>query len=226
MDAIHDVAPGGLDARILLIMLPGARDTPEDLASHGFIRAIRERSLAVDVVAVDAHLGYYLERTVAERLEQDIIASARARGYKRIWFMGISLGGLGSLIYARAHPGEVEGEVLLAPFLSNRGLIDDVIRAGGLDRWQPGEIAADDEERQLLAWLKAYRTDEPRLPKIYLGYGTGDRFAPASALLATRLPVGQVATIEGGHDWPTWFNLWNQLLDKGLFTVDHGAMHK
>jgi pimeloyl-ACP methyl ester carboxylesterase len=217
MDAVHDIAPGGGADRIMLVMLPGARDCPQDFAEQGFIHAIRKRRLRVDVVAVDAHLGYYLQRSVIDRLTTDIIAPARAKGYSRIWLMGISLGGLGSLIYAREHAAGIEGVILLAPFLGARGTIAEVARAGGLSQWQPGEITPDDDERRILAWLKSYQANDPTLPKIYLGYGTRDRFAPASIMLSERLPGRRVATVEGGHDWPTWVDLWNKLLEQDLF---------
>ena len=226
MDAIYDTAlddmmPGKAAQRILLIMLPGARDTPQDLVRHGFVRAVRERGLPVDVIAADAHMDYYIEQQVIERLAADIITPARARGYSRIWLMGISLGGLGCMAYLRAHPAHIEGVILLAPFLGTRGLIAEVTRAGGLDRWQPGDIKPDDDERALMDWLKNYQADDASLPGIYLGYGTDDRFAPASELLAARLPAGQVATVKGGHNWDAWMALWNKLLDRGLFSTGH-----
>ena len=226
MDAIYDVAPQPSANRIMLVMLPGARDRPEDLVQRGFVQALRERRLPVDVVAVDAHLGYYLERSFIERLTDDIIAPARARNYQRIWLMGISLGGMGSMIYSRAHAADLEGVILLAPFLGVRGTIAAVVRGGGLNHWQPGEIQAGDDERLLLAWLKAYQPDDPALPKIYLGYGKDDRFAAASAMLAERLPPEQVVTTRGGHDWATWIHLWEQLLDRDLFSIGKGESHK
>ena len=226
MDAIYDVAPQPSANRIMLVMLPGARDRPEDLVQRGFVQALRERGLPVDVVAVDAHLGYYLERSVIERLTDDIIAPARARNYRRIWLMGISLGGMGSMIYTRAHAAEIEGVILLAPFLGDRGTIAAVVRGGGLNHWQPGEIQPGDDERLLLAWLKAYQPDNPALPKIYLGYGQDDRYAAASAMLAERLPPEQVVTTQGGHDWATWIHLWKQLLDRDLFSMSKRGSRK
>jgi len=111
----------------------------------------------------------------------------------------------------------VEGVILLAPFLGTRGLIAEVVRAGGLDRWQSGNIESNDEERALLAWLKEYRADKPESARIYLGYGRGDRFSPASEMLAQRLPAERVVIMEGGHDWPTWARLWKHLLERDLF---------
>ena len=226
MKAIYDLAPQPSTNRIMLVMLPSAKALPQDLMQYGFVRALRERSLPIDVVAVDAHLGYYLERSLSAHLTHDIIAPARARNYQRIWLMGISLGGMGSLIYTREHPADIEGVILLAPFLGARGTIAEVVRAGGLARWQPGAIKPDDDEHRLLAWIKAYQPAAAALPKIYLGYGTDDRFAAASKMLAERLPAAQVVTIPGGHDWATWIHLWQHLLDQDLFSGDKKVARK
>jgi pimeloyl-ACP methyl ester carboxylesterase len=217
MDAIYDRAPQAGPDRVMLVMLPGAKARPQDLVQYGFVRALRERSLPVDVVAAEAHLGYYLERNFSAHLTQDIIAPARAENYRRIWLMGISLGGMGALMYAREHPRDIEGVILLAPFLGSRGTIAEIARAGGLAHWQPEGIEQDDDERQLLAWLKSNRPGAGVSPRIYLGYGTEDRFAAASVMLAGRLPVTQVVSIAGGHDWATWILLWQHMLDRDLF---------
>jgi len=132
MDAIYDLAPEPGTDRIMLVMLPGAKARPQDLVRCGFVRALRERSLPIDVVVVGAHLGYYLGRSLGKHLRHDIIAPARARNYQRIWLMGISLGGMGSLIYTREHAADIEGVILLAPFLGARGTIAEVVHAGGL----------------------------------------------------------------------------------------------
>jgi len=219
MDAIYDMAPETTADRITLIMLPGTGSTPENLVSKGFVREIRERGLPVDVIAADAHQGYYLEQKTVEHLAIDIVGPLKARDCSRIWLMGISIGGLGSIGYVRENSADVEGVILLAPFLGTRGLIAEVVRAGGLQSWQAGEIKPEDEERAALVWLQRYRKEDPRLPVIYLGYGQEDRYAPTSRLLADRLPDEQVIAIKGGHDWPTWITLWKHVLDKDPFAV-------
>jgi pimeloyl-ACP methyl ester carboxylesterase len=218
MDAIHDSAPGAGADRIALVMLPGARDRAQDLVEQGFVRALRSRGLAVDAVVADARFDHYLERSVVAQLERDIIAPLRKRGYARIWLMGISLGSTGALSYAREHAGVIEGMVLLAPFLGTRGLVAEITQAGGLRRWQPGTITPEDDERRLMAWLQQYRAGDPALPRICLGYGTEDRYAPASKMLAPQLPHRQVVRLHGGHDWATWLKLWDRLLDGGVFS--------
>ncbi|TCV87468.1 alpha/beta fold hydrolase [Sulfurirhabdus autotrophica] len=216
MDSIIDIAPGVTGSRDVLVLLPGAKDRPQDFVGHGFIQAVRERNLPIDVVAVDAHVDYYLEGNIVETLRHDIISALQEKKYCRIWVLGISIGGLGALSFARKYPALVEGVFLLAPFLGVRGTIAEVVRAGGLNNWNPGYIAPEDHERERLAWLKTFPSSEVPMPNIYLGYGKEDRYAPASILLAERLPPHHVLALNGGHDWQTWIALWRGLLDKDI----------
>jgi pimeloyl-ACP methyl ester carboxylesterase len=217
MNAIYDNAPETSEDRIALVMLPGARDRPDDFAAQGFIQSIRKRGLPIDVIAVDAHLNYYLEQKILGRLSADIIGPLRAHGYSRIWLLGISIGGLGAIRYSSQHPDNVEGVFLLAPFLGTRGVIAQVRRVGGLDYWRPDMQSPGDDEQMALMWLKDYRADDSSLPVIYLGYGQSDRYAMASQVLAARLPSEHVIAIDGDHDWSTWTELWERMLDKKPF---------
>lgn len=223
MKAIHYRARETEGDRILLVMLPGAGILPEDFAAQGFVEAIHARSLSVDAVAAGPDLDLYLDGTVAEHLERDVIGPALARGPARLWFLGISLGGMGALLYACARARSVEGIILLAPFLGTPGLIAEVVKAGGIAAWEPGAIAANDSERKLLAWLKAYRVGMSVQPRLYLGYGRDDRFARGHALLAEHLPSRYVELAEGGHDWPTWTVLWQRILDRNPFATGAGG---
>ncbi len=223
MTAIYDLAPDTSDKRALLVMLPGAKAGAQDFVDHGFVREIRKRGLPLDIVAVDADLELYLERTFTAQLAQHIIEPALANTTRRIWLMGISLGGGGALTYAREHPAQIEGVIVLAPFLATTGTIAEVVRAGGWSGWNEYAMDADDDERQLLGWIKAYQPGVPGTPAIHLGYGTDDRFVAASALLAQRLPPEHVVAMAGGHDWPTWAKLWQRLLERDLFAHDNLA---
>lgn len=219
---VRHKAPRHAPDRILLIMLPGVGIEPEDFAARGFVQAVHARGLPVDIIAARPDLGLYLDETIAADIDRGIVAPARAEGYRRIWFLGVSLGGMGALLYARAHRASVEGIILLAPFLGTPGMIAEVVRAGGLASWQPGEIAANDGERAVLGWLKAYGCALPARPKLYLGYARGDRFVEGHAMLAGHLPAGQVLVSEGGHDWESWGHLWRQLLDRNPFATPAG----
>jgi hypothetical protein len=70
----------------------------------------------------------------------------------------------------------------------------------------------DDHERRVWRWFKSQAS---RTVTVFLGYGKDDRFAAAHAALADALPPARVHVATGGHDWPTWRNIWNQFLDRG-----------
>jgi len=177
-----------------------------------FIQAVYDAGIQADMVAVEAHYGYYAKRTVVTRLREDVIAPARAQGYAQIWLVGVSMGGLGALLYVRAYPDDITGVVALAPFLGDLDVITEIRAAGGVQHWQPATMAAGDDQRPLWQWLKTYLARPEGGPDLYLGYGQQDRLAPAHQLLATNLPATQVFTNLGGHDWQTWRLLWQAVL--------------
>jgi len=205
----------------LLVMLPGAYSAPGEFEREGFVRAVRENRIAADVMLVDAHLGYFNDKSILDRLSADVVAPARGQGYRHIWIVGISLGGFGGMLYAQTHPGELAGLVTLAPYLGERSLGTDIANAGGLARWNGPLVdpAASPprtpNETQLWQWLRGYagftNTTGAR-PPLYLGYGVDDRFAFSNRLLANVLPPERVFTTEGGHDWPEWNHLWRRML--------------
>ncbi len=212
MEIIADCV-GNPRERTLLVLLPPAFGTPGDFFEHGFIAAIRERGLPVDVIAAGAIADHYLDQSVVARLHAEVIEPARARGYERVWLGGISIGGFGSLLY-RARHDAVEGMLLLAPYLGSRPVLNVVVRAGGLARWQPDMNAPRDHEREMLAWLKNALTTADLRARIFVGYGVDDRFAPSIELLAHALPHEQVVSGAGGHEWETWAGLWREMLGK------------
>jgi pimeloyl-ACP methyl ester carboxylesterase len=210
--------------RIFMAMLPAAGNCAEDFRKQGIIDALHRLGLPIDVTAIDASMDCYLDGRMALRLKQQVVEKARAQNYSAIWLMGISLGGMGALACESECGRDVTGVILLAPFIGVRGLIAEVSRAGGLDHWQPGAIGVDDEERRLVAWLKAYRADVPGATRIYLGYGSEDRYARASRMVSERLPPQRVFSLSGGHDWPTWTRLWERIIDEpSLFQEGPGG---
>ncbi|MEO8936642.1 MAG: alpha/beta hydrolase [Burkholderiaceae bacterium] len=201
----------------LIVLLPGAYDHAEDFVAEGFVAALQSRHIAADIALVDATIPYYRERIIVTRLETDVIAPARARGIRHIWLAGISLGGLGSLIYANERHGVVDGLLLIAPYLGERSVTAEVTASGGLARWAPpGRIPDDDGDRRIWQWLKTLTMTPPTeagLPVVYLGFGVDDRFATSHRLLAATLPPDHVFTAPGTHDWPAWRPLWSAMLD-------------
>jgi hypothetical protein len=211
----------------LIVLLPGAYDHADDFIKEGFVDALRSRGIAADVALADASIAYYKGDTIVERLDHDVVEPARSRGIRHFWFAGISLGGLGDLIYANQRGGAVDGLLLIAPYLGDHAIAAEVAAAGGVRRWMPPRVVPpEDDDRRLWKWLKtltqlrnpdAGQTD---LPQVWLGYGREDRFADAHRLLAAALPPGHAVTEPGGHDWPPWRALWNDLLDSAPLPRD------
>jgi pimeloyl-ACP methyl ester carboxylesterase len=213
--------PGaGPAAGDLLVFLPGRGDRPEDFGQRGFLAAARSAGLGADVLAIDAHLAYYHKRAIAERLWSDVVLPGRARGYRRLWFVGISLGGLGSLALAQEHPDAVAGVLVMAPYLGEPPLVREIESAGGLTRWKGGP--GDRDFRGHWQWLRGYATGDERRPPLWLAYGESDRYAYGHRLLASALPADRVLVAPGGHDWTAWERLWADFLARGAFP---GAIH-
>ena len=198
----------------LIVFLTGRWNRALQYETEQFVQAVYDAGIQADMVAVEAHYGYYARRTVVTRLREDVIAPAQAQGYRQIWLVGVSMGGLGALLYVRDYPDDITSVVALAPFLGDTDVITEIRAAGGLQHWQPATITPDDYQLQLCQWLKTYLAQPEGKTDLYLGYGQQDPFAPAHQLLATSLPATQVFTTRGGHNWQTWRPLWQVFLQQ------------
>lgn len=198
--------------RNLLVLLRGFGEDNSIFAAEGIIDEIRTRKLPFDVVAPDAHFGYYQAETVEDRLKQDIIDPARRQGYERIWLAGFSLGGLGCLVYQRKYPGDVDGILLTSPFLGWQSIHREIRRAGGVSAWTATTEDMNDWERMLWTWIKNHDASSP--PPIWLGYGDGDILtADGPPLYATVLPTERVFTVPGNHTVATFKAIFLRHLD-------------
>jgi pimeloyl-ACP methyl ester carboxylesterase len=207
--------PGaGVAAGDLVVFLPGRGDRAEDFEQRGLLAAARKAGLEADVLAVDAHLAYYYKRVIAARLWEDVVLPARARGYRRLWLVGISLGGLGAIALAQEHPDAADGLFVLAPYLGEPELTREIEAAGGLARWSGAPSQRD--FRGVWGSLRGYATGEARVP-LWLAYGESDRYAYGHRLLASALPRDRVLVAAGGHDWKAWERLWSEFLARGAF---------
>jgi pimeloyl-ACP methyl ester carboxylesterase len=202
-------AAAGVTAPTLLVMLAGAYDTPADFMDAGFGAALHASGRALDLVLVESDLAAVCDGSLAARLEAEIIAPQRAV-YRQVLTGGISIGGITALMHADLHPGGSDGLVLLAPYPGNRSITREIASAGGLATWQAGDGLAANDER--CGWRALQRAARTRTPPVWLGFGHDDRFAGGHALMAAHLPAAQICRIAGGHDWPTWLQLWQSYL--------------
>ena len=197
----------GASQRVLL--LPPAYSEPRDFLRAGFADAVRSRGLDLDLVLVELRLQSVTDRSVLAELAR-LIAAARSSGCVTLWLGGISLGAFIALACAERHFRELDGLCLFAPYLGSHLVTQEIERAGGLARWEPGDCADTDEERRI--WLFIKRQVRGPLP-IHLGLGREDRFGERHRTLAAALAAEDVDTVPGGHEWPVWRNLWERFLD-------------
>ncbi|HVO48151.1 MAG TPA: hypothetical protein VMT29_17655 [Steroidobacteraceae bacterium] len=203
----------GYTAQMRILLLPPAYAGPEDLVAAGFVTDVRERQMDVDLVLAEPNLQHLTDRTLLRRLRHELVMPARAVGCDSVWICGISLGGFMGLAYAERFMGEVDGLCLIAPYLGNHMVTGEIRRANGVDDWQPGDLAQDDDERRVWRYIKAQRT---RPVPMYLGFGSEDRFVDSHRMMAAALSPERVHTVPGGHDWPVWRQLWQRFLDERM----------
>jgi len=206
-----------LTPKKLIVFLRGIGGSNHDFAREGFIDSVRLRHLPFDMTAPNSHFGYYFSETITDRLETDIILPAEAKGYKKIWLVGVSMGGFGSLMYAKDYPGKIDGIYVIAPFLGYENMIDEITAAGGVHKWQPGKYDPNEDwERMFWHWLKQCSEGKKPMPNLYLGFGRQDDFDAAHQLLSELLPEDHVLSIDGGHDIKTMKALWLLFLDQDI----------
>ncbi len=147
-----------------------------------------------------------------------MLQPALARGYDEIWLVGISMGGLGTLLTASQYGEHIAGIVLIAPFVGEEPVLREIEAAGGARTWTPREGLASEPWRQdnytqkIWSWLRGYETDPDARPPLYIGWGTEDRLGTADRLLADLMPADHVFSQPGGHNWVTWEPIWRQML--------------
>jgi Putative esterase len=192
----------------LVVVLPGRADNVEVMSKFGIAEAIQRSWPSAEVLLTSATLDYYLDGGLERRLHEEIILPARKRGVTEIWLVGASLGGMGALLYERAHPGEVQGIVLLAPYLGKTKLLREIAEAGGIHSWNPGiepqPMSASTYQRELWRYLKSLSLQPERAARIWIAFGDQDRLSKAIPVIAPLLPGDHILERPGAHKWSVW----------------------
>ena len=199
--------------RVLVLFFPSIGGKGSHYETNGFIEAVREKGFEADLKILDVNPGLYFGGRIIEVMKTELVDPAKASGYEKIILVGTSLGGHGALLYMMQHPEDVDGVVVLAPFLGWGLVADEIEEAGGLKRWEDCPALEWDYPCNMWKLLKEYVSDPLKRGTIILGYGTEDGFAKQNSLLARELPPKNVFTATGGHDWVTWKHLWIEVLE-------------
>lgn len=205
-------------ARRLVVVLPGRGDSLRGLQRSGIAATIHQRWPDTDVILTGLNLGYYMAGNAERRLHDGVVLPAREHGYREIWLLGVSLGGMGAILYDRAYPGQIHGMILLSPYLGEKPLWQEITDAGGIARWQPGPEPAkmdkDNFQHELWRHIHDWSLEPGSTSNIWLGYGDEDSLRPGIDLLAPALPPGQVFLLHGGHNWGFWLPTAGRILEQ------------
>ncbi|HXL96894.1 MAG TPA: hypothetical protein VN925_00865 [Steroidobacteraceae bacterium] len=209
------IAVGAAGAEVTrIVLLPGAYHVLDEFIAAGFDQALRERALAAELILAAPELAHLNDRRWLARLYTEVIAPARARGGGgELWLGGISLGGFMALRFAAEGQHALDGLCLLAPYLGSRIVAAEVGAQKSLSDWKPAALADDDDDRRIWRFVQGL----PMMvgaPRVFLGFGSEDRFADTQRLLAGALPAASTRVIPGGHDWPVWRALWDTFLNQ------------
>ena len=202
----------------LVVVLPGRADDLDALRRSGMTEAIQGAWPDADVLLAEVTLGDYMRGNAPERLHAEVIVPARERGrYREVWLAGASMGGMGTLMYDRLYPGEMDGLVLLAPYLGDARLLKEIADAGGIAQWEAGPPQAADAEhwqRELWRHIQRALRDPDAASRIWLAYGDRDRLRKTFPQLIPALRQDQVLLREGGHTWTVWSPAMGEVLRK------------
>ena len=198
----------------LLVLLPPSLSSIDDLYTHGFVDAVRQRHLPLDLLLADVTAQHVIDNTVVSILHTEVVQLARAGGYRSVWLAGISMGAFSALHYAAHHADHLAGLYLLAPYPGTGDVLAEIRAAGGAATWCQHQTSTLDE-RAWWQWLSQESLKGEWTTPVYFGTGNTDRFLNGQRLLADLLPEDRIRVLPGGHQWPTWKALWEDWLDHG-----------
>jgi pimeloyl-ACP methyl ester carboxylesterase len=202
---------------VRVVLMPGAYHTADQFLQAGFDQAVGARGLPIELILATPQLTHLTDRRWITALHEEIMRPDASRPQVPLWLGGVSLGGFMALRYAAQHPAAFAGLCLLAPYLGSRIIAAEVAAHADMAAWQSGVLDDDDDERRVWHYATRMGNNRPS-PRVFLGFGAGDRFADTQQVLARALRPARPAihVIEGGHDWSVWRALWDQFLDAGI----------
>jgi pimeloyl-ACP methyl ester carboxylesterase len=204
-------------ARQLVVMLPGRGDDLRSLEHKGMAAIIQKAWPDADVILTGLTMPFYRQGHASQRLHDEIIAPAQKVGGRKVWLMGISLGGMGALLYEHDYPGQTRGLLLLSPYLGDQAIQEDVRDGGGLGKWEPGPsrpLNQDTFQAELWHTLKDILDNPQRARSVWLAYGADEPFRTPIELMSPALPAGNVMMLPGRHNWSLWVPAASALLEK------------
>jgi pimeloyl-ACP methyl ester carboxylesterase len=193
---------------VLIILLPGMLSDANHMQREGVPEAIHRGWSEPDILMADLTLNFYRKGKVAKRLHDDVVLPARQQGYSEIWLAGGSMGGMGALMYEWEHPEELDGLILISPYLGSSSVTDTIREAGGLRSWDSGErstvMHSDNYDRLVWQMAQGWIGDREKLQRVWLMCGSKDRLFPEVQMLGDILNNDRYFPAPGDHSWKYW----------------------
>jgi pimeloyl-ACP methyl ester carboxylesterase len=205
--------PAPQAANRLVVVLPGKGDSLKSLKRSGVAEAIQRAWPDADVVLALLSMPYYKSGEAMPRLRNEVIAPARHR-YKQVWLTGASLGGMGSILYDTYYPNQLDGIVVLAPYLGDKPILKEIEEAGGIAAWNPGppqKLADKTWQHEMWRHIKGW-SGNPAARRVWLAYGDDDKFRETIPMMEPALLNSHVIIEPGKHKWKTWTPLMEEVL--------------
>ncbi|MEO7199901.1 MAG: alpha/beta hydrolase [Dokdonella sp.] len=204
-------------AQRLVVVLPGRGDSLQGLNDTGVARVIQQHWPDADVILTGLSMPFYRQGQAVERLRTEVIEPARRANHQQVWLVGISLGGMGALLYDRQYPDQIDGLILLSPYLGQKGIHQEIRNSGGLLNWQAGPpqvIGADTVDRELWRYLQGWATRPQRTRSVWLAFGADEPFRESAELISPLLPADHVLMLPGRHNWKLWLPAMSGVLER------------
>ena len=220
--------PAPQPAHRLVVMLPGRGDDLASLQRKGIAPLIQHAWPDADVLLTGLTLPFYRQGQATRRLHEEVIEPARRAGHRHVWLIGISLGGMGALLYDRDYPGQVDGMLLLSPYLGEPAMYREIREAGGLARWHPGPAQPTGPatfQHELWRYLKRWADDPTRTGSVWLAYGASEPFRKPIELISPQLAPDHVLMLPGRHNWKLWMPAARMLLLRQQQATLNAAIH-
>ena len=215
--------PAAQSPRRLVVVLPGRGDDLASLQRTGIARIIQTAWPDADVVLTGLTMPFYRQGDAVTRLHDEVIAPASTSGNRKVWLIGVSLGGMGAVLYEHDYPGQVDGLVLLSPYLGDSSIHDEIREAGGLNTWNPGPtqpLRPDTFQHEIWGTLKSISEVPNRRNAIWLAYGASEPFRTSIELMSPILPAEHVVVLPGRHNWTLWTTATGRLTERISRTMD------
>lgn len=197
-----------------VVFLPGAGDTPEHFATHGFLEWTEAAVPDAEILSIPALVPDYNDPGFPERLRTAL------GDREHVWLVGVSMGGGGALRSAALF--EDANVVALAPYLGGFRRARHVRGAEGASQLFNAQGPRDED----LHYDRAWRFTAEHPDRVFLGWGRYDIIASMSESLSMELPRSHVFQGSGDHKWVVWRDLYRAFLDSGFLQRDCGVARR